>query len=395
MPALSQPQRILIIRPSALGDVCRTVPVLASLRRAFPEAVIHWVVQDDYAAAIEAHPDLSGILPFPRARFGHWWQSPSRAREMARWFGNLRRRRYNLAIDCQGLGRSGLIAWMSRAPGRVGLRNAREFGWLGYNQRIEPHEQSGREIHTVDEMLTLIEGLGIEPVRDMRLYVAPANRNWWKTQRDVLGIGTRRYAVFAPGSRWPSKNWPIDRFVKLIEPLLLRGFERVVVIGSPAEAEQVRPLVEANAMFSEPVVVDLAGRTTIGQTMAVIAEADVLIASDSAPLHMAVGFGRRCVGLFGPTDPARVGPYRMDHAVVRGVRPGGGGESESLNHKNPRLGDSLMRLISHTAVLECLDRVLTMGPPTVVHSSGLNPEQTAATIETVRSATLLAREGTR
>lgn len=394
MSAIPQSQRILIIRPSALGDVCRTVPVLASLRRAFPEAVIDWVVQDDYAAAIEAHPDLSGVLSFPRRRFGHWWQSPGRVEEMVKWFGDMRRRRYDLAIDFQGLGRSGLIAWMSRAPRRVGLRNAREFGWLGYNQRIERKEQPGQVIHTVDEMLTLIEGLGIEPVRDMRLHVAPVNREWWKTQRETLGIGGKRYAVIAPGSRWPSKNWPIDRFVKLIEPLLLRGFERIVVIGSPAEMEQVRPLVESNSMFTEPVVIDLAGKTTIGQTMAAIAEADVLIASDSAPLHMAVGFGRRCVGLFGPTDPARVGPYRMDHAVVRGVRPSGG-RSESLNHKDPKLGDSLMRLISHTAVLECLDRVLTMGPPMAVHSSEPRDKQPTAMIEPVRDATSLAREGTR
>jgi ADP-heptose:LPS heptosyltransferase len=343
--------------------------VLASLRRAWPEAVIEWVVQDYFSAAVEAHPDLNGVLPFPRARFGHWWQSPSRAREMLKWFNDLRQRRFDLVIDCQGLGRSGLISWMSRSPRRVGLRSAREFGWLGYNQRIVVPHSAGHTIHTVDEMMMLIEALGIAPVLDMRLFVSHANRQWWTEQRSALGLGDRPYAVLAPCSRWPSKNWPIDRFAKIIEPLVFRGFEHVVVIGSPAESRQVQPLAAINEKFRKAVVVDLAGKTTIGQSMAVIAEAGVLIACDSAPLHMAVGFGRRCVGLFGPTDPARVGPYRMDHAVVRGVRPGATPNAVSLDHKDPMSGDSLMRLISHTAVLECLDRVLSMAPPAVNHSA--------------------------
>jgi ADP-heptose:LPS heptosyltransferase len=152
---------------------------------------------------------------------------------------------------------------------------------------------------------------------------------------------------------------------------VLRGFERVVVIGSPAESKQVQPLAAMNEKFRETVVVNLAGKTAIGQSMAVIAEAGVLIACDSAPLHIAVGFGRRCVGLFGPTDPARVGPYRMDHAVVRGVQSGARTSAASQDHKNAKLGDSLMRLISHTAVLECLDRVLSMAPPVVNHSAPL------------------------
>ena len=132
----SQP-KILIVRPSALGDVCRTVPVLASLRRAWPEAVVDWVVQEEFAPAIAAHPALSEAITFPRTRLARWWRSPARARELWQWFGELRRREYDIVLDCQGLGRSGLITWATAAPRRVGLRRAREFAWLGYNVRCQ------------------------------------------------------------------------------------------------------------------------------------------------------------------------------------------------------------------------------------------------------------------
>lgn len=346
-------QRILIIRPSALGDVCRTVPVLVSLRRAYPQATIDWVVQDQYTSAVAAHPALSEVVSFPRARFGHWWRSPRRLWEILRWLSAIRKRRYDLVLDCQGLSRSGLIAWASGAKTRVGLRAAREFAWLGYNLRV-PSPSDAAPLHTVDEMLLLLKAIGVEPVRDMTLYLESEQSQWWDRRRTELGLPREQYAVLAPTSRWPSKRWPIERFSQLIEPLRMRGFERLVVIGSPSETEQVRDLIQTPE--ARGTIIDLVGQTSIGQTMAVIAGAGLVIANDSAPLHIAVGFERPCVALFGPTNPATVGPYRMEQSVVRGYQPR---RDESINFKDPRLGDSLMRLISHVAVLQCVDRVLS------------------------------------
>lgn len=351
MISLAEPQRILIIRPSALGDVCRTVPVLASLRSTWPGAVIDWVVQEEFVPAVAAHPALNEIISFPRSRFAHGWRNPGRWPEMWRWFRAIRRRKYDLVLDCQGLGRSGLIAWTSGARHRVGLRSAREFAWLAYNYRVT--SSGPATLHTVDEMLLLLEAIGVEPVRDMTLHLQSTHAEWWSQRRAELGLPSKGYAVLAPTSRWPSKRWPIERFSQLIEPLRMRGFERMVVIGSPSETEQVRELI--NAPEARKVVIDLVGQSSIGQTMAVIAEAGLVIANDSAPLHMAVGFARPCVALFGPTDPAAVGPYRMEQSVVRGYQPS---RREYINFKDPKLGDSLMRLISHVAVLQCVDRVL-------------------------------------
>ncbi|MCI0630420.1 MAG: glycosyltransferase family 9 protein [Phycisphaerales bacterium] len=353
---VSRPQadRIAIIRPSALGDVCRTVAVLASLRAAYPDAQIDWVVQDDYTPAIAAHPALDEPISFPRGQFARWWRTPAQFVRVLSWFKSLRKRRYDLVLDCQGLGRSGLMTRATRAAQRVGLRNARELAWLGYNVRVP--RDSGRQIpvHTVDQMLLLVQELGIEPLRDMRLYAAAEDRAWWHDKRSELGIADARYAVLAPTGRWPGKRWPIDRFSQLIEPLLRRGFERIVVIGAPNEGEQVRPLLDRFAGNRSPIV-DLIGTASIGRTMAVVADAALVVANDSAPLHLAVGFDRPCVGLFGPTDPAVVGPYQRERSAIRGYCPQPG---ESITFKSPKLGDRLMRLISTASVIERIDEMI-------------------------------------
>ncbi len=369
-----------------------------------PAARISWVVQDDFAQAIEAHPALDEVIAFPRRRFGSWWRSPNRTAEVGRWFKSLRSRKFDIAIDCQGLGRSGMITRASGAPLRIGLRSAREFAWLCYNRRV-PADDRPLPAHTVDQMLSLLEPLGVPAVADMRLYASQSAIDWWTQQRMAMGFAAARsYAVIAPGSRWLSKRWPIERFADLIEPLVSRGFERIVIVGSASEREQIQPLIERfrhavrtldgaapetanhrDSSTTQPII-DLVGLTSIAQTMSIIAEAGLVIANDSAPLHMAVGFDRPCVALFGPTNPQVVGPYARAECVVRAWQPTAG---ESVNFKNDRLGDSLMRLISTTLALQAVDRVLALWPGRSQHrdsSFASAAEQRQSKIET-RAAT--------
>jgi heptosyltransferase I len=350
-----QIRNVLMIRPSALGDVCRSVPALVSLRKAFPEARIDWVVQDAFAGAIEAHPDLTNVVHFPRSRLAAWWRNPARFAEAAKWLNRLRLAKYDLAIDFQGLSRSGIMTGATFARRKIGLQTAREFAWVAYNQRVRP-----KSVHTVDQMLELVEALGIEVVRDMRLYVPPRAAQWWRDQRASDGLEAPRepYAVIAPTSRWLSKNWPIERFGQILVPLLKRGFARLAIIGSPGDVPKIQELMadaSVKRLVDAGVVVNLAGKTDIAQTMSVIEGAGLVIANDSAPLHMAVGFDCPMVGLFGPTHPDLVGPYQRESSVVRGyaARPG-----ENINFKDESLGDQLMRLISTTAVLQKVDQVL-------------------------------------
>ena len=335
--------KILMVRPSALGDVCRTVPVLASLRRAYPEARIDWVVQDSFVAAVEHHPALTQVIPFPRMRFARWWRNPAIFREMRRWFRGLSSVGYDAVLDCQGLGRSGFMAWATKARLRIGPAKAREFAWLGYN--VRHRIESG--MHTVDAMMSLLEPLEIDPVFDMRLYNNPEDHSWWNEERAKREIYEKPYVVLAPTARWASKQWPIERWIELVKPLKTRGFSEIVVLGGPGEEEQVRPMAAAGIDL-----INLTGQTTIGQTMAVIGGAGLVIANDSAPLHMAVGFDRPCVGLFGPTNPDLVGPYGCLDSVACGDRDA----ARTANYRDG--GRELMEKISGEMVLERADAVL-------------------------------------
>jgi lipopolysaccharide heptosyltransferase I len=334
---MADPHRILIIRPSALGDVCRSVPILTTLRRAFPEATIDWLVQDSFAPAIASHRDLDGIIPFPRRHFAAWWRRPSIARELLAWLRELRARRYDLVVDAQGLGRSGLFAYLSGAPRRIGHAHAREGAWLAYTDRVAGRQHP----HTVDEMMTLLEPLDITPILDLRLDLDPDAEAWWDAERRSTGFADRPYTVFAPTARWESKRWPIGRWVEFRDRLHTEMDELIVIIGAPGEEAQVAPL-RAEVRPGRHII-DLVGHTSIPQTMAVIGQARAVVANDSAPLHMAVGLDRPCIGLFGPTDERRVGPYGRIDAVVRGAPLKGG---RMLNFKSSEPGLSMMSAIT-------------------------------------------------
>lgn len=338
--------RILLIRPSALGDVCRSVPVAASLRAAFPDASISWIVRDSFRDAIRAHPAVDEVIEYSRRRIAESWRSPSAGAATWAFLASLRGR-FDLVVDAQGLFRSGLMAFATGARRRIGFADARELGWLGINERIHVPER-----HAVERMLGLLAGAGIPTVADARL-VAPAEsvESWRRLGRELgAGASGTRYAVLAPTSRWISKEWPAERWRELATELLGRGFDSVVLCGSAGERERVEAARPAGAAGVR--VVNAAGRISIGETMAAIAEASLVVANDSAPTHMAVGFDRPLLSLFGPTDPAEAGPFRRPRSVVRSPAAG----ARPVHYRDRGLGDAIMRAISVETVLAALDR---------------------------------------
>jgi heptosyltransferase-1 len=339
--AAPSPQKILLIRPSALGDVCRSVPLAVSLKAAFPSSTLDWLVNEPFADAVRAHPCVDRIVAFPRKQLGRASAS-GRFDQSLRWMNqHLRSPGYDLVVDAQGLARSGLFSFWTRARRRIGFAGARELGWLGYTEK---HRVS--VTHTVDRMLGLLQAAGIPPIADLRLHSPPEDRA--AAQRDPI-LGSSRYALLAPTSRWPGKLWPADRFAALASELLRRGFDHVVVVASGNERDQCGPLLELASR--EPRIIDRIGATSVGGLMALIERASLVVANDSAALHIAVGFDRPLIALFGPTRIELVGPYRRERDVLQFLEAG-----DSMNHKDAAIGQRIMGRITLDHVLDRLPK---------------------------------------
>ena len=304
----ARPGRILVVKPSALGDVLRSMPVAASLRAAFPGSELHWLVQDDFADAVRGHPAVARAMSFPRRAWKAWW-SPAVLADVRRFAGHLREARYDLAIDLQGLFRSGFFLAACGAPRRVGWQEAREFAWLGANER---HRRRGGPDAT-ETMLALLEDAGVTPVRDARVHVPAAAIESWRRRARRLGLH-EGFVMLAPTSRWAAKRWPAPMWRELAASLLAEG-RRVVLVGAPSERAQVAAAMPAGG------AVNLCGELPLAEWLAAIGDASAVVANDSAAVHAAAGLGRPLVGVYGVTDPASVGPYRRPESVEAAAGP--------------------------------------------------------------------------
>ena len=342
-PLSDTPRRILLIRPSALGDVFRSVPLVASINRRFPGVPLDWVVQTEFIDAVRAHPGVSGVIPFPRHELDGFWRPLDGWRRTSLFLRSLRNG-YDLAIDAQGLARSGAMAIFSGAKERIGFADAREFGWVGSNRRI----RVDRDLSAVDRMLALLEGAGIPPVPDLALHVpGDVESDWsvWRTKH----LGSSGHAAISPTSRWISKQWPIERWVRVGERLLESGrVGTILMLGSSSEAEMIGRAIGEREGFRS-----LAGEGPLAWSMAGVRDASILLGNDSAMLHAAAGFGVPLVGLFGPTDPAVCGPYGRLEDTIRAPDVGDG-----VHYRDRNLGDRLMRRIEVEEVIDlAFDRI--------------------------------------
>lgn len=337
MRPIPTPNRILLIRPSALGDVCRTVPLIASLKAAYPDAQIDWLVQEGFEDAIKAHPALNAAIPFPRKRLAlsKLLRSSAARNEFHALRRRLREPNYDLVIDAQGLARSAIFARLTAAPTRIGHADAREFGALPMTHRVP-----STSTHTVDRMLDLLTPLNIPILRDMRLTTPPQAAAHLATL-----IPGPPPIVIAPTSRWPGKRWPIASFTALTEALLNNSPHPIAIVAAASEHDQVAPLLDHFA--DNPRIINLLGKTTVGSLLAVIEHAPLVVANDSAALHIAVGFDRPLLALFGPTRTDTVGPYQRPHDVLQAAPPPAG-----ATHKDDVLGTRLMSAITPQSAIE-------------------------------------------
>jgi len=306
---LPAPDRVLIIKPSALGDVVTAAPVLRGLRRSFPRARIAWLLSETCAPLVRHDSALDDVILFERTRLGRAWRSPSAAAALARFLVSLRGGRFDWVIDLQGLLRSGLFAAATLAPLRAGFADAREGAWAFYNMRVRP-----RRPHAVDRNLDLIRRLGVDATgRDMRLEISVSGRNFADAFCSSGHIEPGGFLVCAPTTRWPTKLYPVRHWRTLVSRLSRRL--PVVLIGASGDRALCRQVSEDIG----PGVIDLAGETAVDEMVGLIAASAGVICCDSAAKFIAPAVGVDCITLIGPTRLERTGPYCGGEAILADV----------------------------------------------------------------------------
>lgn len=297
------PRRILVIKPSALGDIVLALPTLSSLRASFPGAKISWLVRPIYAPLLQYIHNLDDIILFDRKRLGRWWYSPTAAAELARLLRTLRAGEFDCVIDLQGLLRTALFSALTGCRQRYGFRDTREGAWWLYSHRVTLPQAC---VHVIDAYWEIAKAAGAT-VRshDYGLHVPEDSRREAARLLKESGCGSEFYGVLVPGSAQNWKCWPLDRFAELAEKMTGDLGLSVVAVGTEGE----RPIVEKLASLCRAPIVNLAGRTDIGKLIAAMAGARVVISNDTGPGHIAVAVGTPTAMIFGPTNPARVGPY--------------------------------------------------------------------------------------
>jgi lipopolysaccharide heptosyltransferase I len=297
--------RFLLVRLSSMGDVIHALPAASALRDTFPGARIDWVVDPKWTRLLEGNPDLSEVISFDSKSAGG----------IVAAVRTLRSAQYTCAIDFQSLYKSALLAFTSGAPRRVGFESgyAREgLASLLYTDRLNP-----RGAHKVEHNLTLVESVGARKSRT-RFPLAIRPEDAERVARELAAHYLGEFFVLNPGGGWRSKCWPAERYGELHRMLADRYGWRGVVTFGPGE-EDLAPRVVDAAGNSPPVPIALG----LGPLMALMRRARFVVSADTGPLHLAAALGVPVVGLFGPTDPSRNGPYPPDSPgtiVVRNPR---------------------------------------------------------------------------
>jgi heptosyltransferase I len=328
-------RRFLIVRLGSLGDIIHTLPAAAAVRDSFADARIDWVVESKWRAILEGNQDLNRVIPFDRRR----------AAGVVETVASLRRAKYTSAIDFQSLYKSALLAFLSGAEERLGFD--REYAREGlatvlYTRRIQP-----TGVHKVEHNLALAVAAGAElpAVARFTLPESVEAREWADGKLRELGAGD--FYVVSPGGGWRSKCWPAERYGALHREISIRtGLRGIVSFGPGEEKLAEAAVVAAGSDTFTPLAMGLP------RLMALLRRAKFCVAADTGPLHLASALGTPVVGLFGPTDPSRNGPYGGRSIVVRKAEAG------ETTYKRGASYSAAMLRIEISDVLGAIDRLL-------------------------------------
>ena len=327
--------KILILKPSSLGDVLQALPVLRLLKRHLPASEIFWWIDSQLAPLLEGDPDLAGVVRFERRR----WAAPRHWPEMLRSIRWMREQNFDWVIDLQCLARSGAFAWLANGKFLIGLDEVREGARGFYDVAVR---RASFHTHAVDWYLAVLPRLRV-PVHEnfqwlpeRPVIAAQVKRKWLgeterrppvrleadrNSQRAGSETGAppspshaQHWIALQPGARWPNKRWPAENFAELVR-LLAKDFtgRRFAILGGKED----QPLGEIISRAASTRCLNLCGQTSLLEMIEWLRLCELMVTNDTGPMHAAAALGKPLVALFGPTEPRRTGPYGHLENVLR------------------------------------------------------------------------------
>ena len=307
-------QRFLIVRLSSIGDIVHALPAAAALAETFPHAHIHWVVEKRHALLLEGNPHLRRIVTLDTLGWRKHLTSSATWLEIRNGTSDLRQTLYSAALDFQGLWKSAVVAWLSRARERIGFSEPwlREPGaGILYTQRVSPREH----VHVVEENMALVERLGARAGRwQFPLPWNDEDDTYVDTLLNATAIGD--FIIVNPGGGWQSKCWSPENYAALIRQMAATRTEQILLTGSPPEEPMIDGILKGAGTKRARYV-----PTTLVQFIALARRARLFIGGDTGPLHLAAAVGTPIVGIYGPTDPVRNGPFATDDIALSNRGP--------------------------------------------------------------------------
>ena len=295
--------RVLLIKPSSLGDIVHALPVVSAMKAQWPGMHLTWVVKRRWAEIVDRVEGVDRVWRVGET-VGSWLEEARR----------LRAERFDVAVDLQGLFRSGAIARWCGAPVRVGFANGREGSPWFYTKSVPVPTP---DMHAVDRYLLVAKSLGasVQGAPQFRFRILDADRETVRNLCDRKGLSIdRSWTAMNVSARWATKRWPLASFGEVIDRLYQEGLGPVVIMGSAEDrpdAEQLRGIVKSP-------FIDLTGVVPLGCLPALLSTASLLVTNDSGPMHIAAAVGVPVVAMFGPTSEIRTGPYGTGHRVLAG-----------------------------------------------------------------------------
>lgn len=306
--------KILIIKLSAIGDVVQALPALEAIKKTYPDSEVTWVVEEAAAGILEGHPLITTLLVSRRKAWLRMLRNPltffKGIGRAIRFIGDVRRTRYDIAIDFQGLLKSGIIVGLARAGRKIGFDRGRELSHLFLTERLPAYDA---EKHALERYLDVARYLGAQDPSPA--CTLPIGREVASVRKNIEGLMLpgRPLIVMNPVARWKTKLWPERKFAELADRLIQERNAVVIFSGSFDD----RAVIDRILSMLRGKAINWAGDTTLKELAALAKLADLFITTDTGPMHLAAAAGAKVLALFGPTAPWRTGPYGPSHTVVR------------------------------------------------------------------------------